>query len=350
MKKRNYCAMFIACYKAGSIGNINSHNERFEGCYERNKRIDPKRKELNYHLKTPSERYMETIHEKLENAGVKTRKNSNLMVEVVISATKDWINALDIKAQKEYLEYAYEFVVKRFGDDRILSAVAHFDEEFPHLHVCMVPLTENNRLNSADFFGGDYSLAIDEFCDHVSKKYTDLHRGLPSSRTQRKVIPLHLYRSIEDIYEQHREICEEVMDINMLNIASQKTIVLKDLQKFIENLAKISYIVKSTDEHIRNMESMNIELKSGLEQEKIRNNELKLKYYELTDKFEKTETKIDELIKENEHLSKMIGMIDPDIMKIVNEKISAKTLTEKNEKASKTFQTAREKYSPEIYC
>ena len=73
--------------KAGGVAACERHNERKKEAYKSNPDIDMERSKNNYHLVAPPKyTYKKEINRKVAEAGCRTRKDSVMMVETLITA------------------------------------------------------------------------------------------------------------------------------------------------------------------------------------------------------------------------------------------------------------------------
>lgn len=70
------------------------------------------------------------------------------------------------------------------------------DERTPHMHLCFVPITDDNRLCAKEIIGNRTKLIEwqDKFHDYMSEYFPDLQRGEAAIGTKRKHIPVWLYK------------------------------------------------------------------------------------------------------------------------------------------------------------
>ena len=135
--------------KAGGVAACERHNERKKEAYKSNPDIDMERSKDNYHLVNPPRyTYKKEINRMVAEAGCKVRKDSVMMVETLITASPEFMNSLPPEEQKTYFQTALDFISERVGKQNILSAVVHMDERTPHMHLCFVPLTPDNKLSA----------------------------------------------------------------------------------------------------------------------------------------------------------------------------------------------------------
>lgn len=113
------------------------------------------------------------------------RKDAVKMFEVLFTSDNEFFN--DAEKGQQYLEACYEWACNRWGAQNVVSAYVHMDEDTPHLHMNIIPLTEDGRL-SAKACIGDGSKALqqlqDDFFNECSSQFgldrgarTDLDNG-----------------------------------------------------------------------------------------------------------------------------------------------------------------------------
>ena len=252
----NYAIMRIEKRKLGAVTGICNHHERLKDVYKSNPDIDPERTHLNYHIRLPSDKYRSLVLKRIEEARAKKRSNSIVLQDCIATATPDWINELSYAKQQEFFNHAYQYFSKTFGEENIISAVVHMDEANPHMHLCFVPITKDNRLSSKDLIGGPKGLVKhqDDFYAHMVEKFPDLNRGISSKITHRKHIPTHFYKSANLLYKHYEEIAFAINNIGMINNSKKKDEALSLLGKYAPEMAAMKSQLKMTDKHIDNLE------------------------------------------------------------------------------------------------
>jgi len=89
--------------KSGGVTACCAHNERKKESYKSNPDIDINRKQDNYHLVLPKQTYLREVKRIIKEAGCKTRKDSTVMVETLITASPEFMQALSPPKQREFL-------------------------------------------------------------------------------------------------------------------------------------------------------------------------------------------------------------------------------------------------------
>ena len=88
--------------KAGGVAACERHNERKKEAYKSNPDIDMERSKNNYHLIAPPKyTYKKEINRMVAEAGCRTRKDSVMMVETLITASPEFMNQLPPEEQKD---------------------------------------------------------------------------------------------------------------------------------------------------------------------------------------------------------------------------------------------------------
>lgn len=125
-------------YKRENLKGIYRHNERKNKNYS-NDNIDKERSYLNYSIKSPKYRYDKEFDRLKEKYNLKgqIKTVSNIACEYIITSDKQFFEKIGKEETKRYFETAYKFVAeyKNLGEQYIMSAKVHMDEETPHMHL-----------------------------------------------------------------------------------------------------------------------------------------------------------------------------------------------------------------------
>jgi len=183
-----YAILRMEKHKGGSSTALERHHEREKEAYASNPDIDVKRTIDNYHIKQPKCKYYYEIQRRIEAARCRIRKDSVKMVDTIIAVTPEFVHELPAEEQRALFQHAYDFMAEKVGENNIFSAVIHMDEATPHMHLCFVPLTKDNRLSAKDILGNKAAMRKwqDEFHTHMSARWPMLERGEPARETGRE--------------------------------------------------------------------------------------------------------------------------------------------------------------------
>ena len=177
-----YAVVHMMKIKSGAVGGIQSHNNR-EHEPKTNPDVDMSRSEDNYDL-VPCSNYKKSIKEKLSNlveSSRAIRKDAVVVCNFIVTSDNATMEALGGDRQRKFFEDSVKWFSDRYGADRILNATVHMDETTPHLHVGVVPITQDGRLSAKAIFTKTEMKAIQtEFARDVGEKY-GLERGVEGS-------------------------------------------------------------------------------------------------------------------------------------------------------------------------
>lgn len=180
--KVGYAVVHMMKIKSGAVGGIQSHNNR-EHEPKTNPDVDMSRSEDNYDL-IPCDNYKRSIKEKLSNlveSSRAIRKDAVVVCNFIVTSDNETMDALGADRQREFFRDSVKWFSDRYGADRVLNATVHMDETTPHLHIGVVPITQDGRLSAKAIFTKTEMKAIQtEFARDVGEKY-GLERGVEGS-------------------------------------------------------------------------------------------------------------------------------------------------------------------------
>lgn len=254
------------------------HNERKTRNHS-NKNIDSTKTELNYYLKKNELSYIkefDKIKEKYDLKG-QIRSNSNIMCEMVFTSDKKFFDKIGYEESKRYFEESYKFICeyKNLGEQNIISAVVHMDEDTPHMHLLFIPVIhttdkQGNKIDKIccrDFWKGknSYRDLQNSYFKHISEKGFKLERGELVEVTNREHYSVQEYKRITN-FENTKEL------LNSIKLELPETPDIKDFKKIMLNRdEKIkNEIIKPKDDLIKKLYNENISLHKELsKQEKL---------------------------------------------------------------------------------
>ena len=196
----SYAIIINAKYKRENLKGIFRHNERRNKNYS-NKNIDKEKSYLNYSLKDTQftyEKEFDRIRKEYNLKG-QIKTVSNIICEYIITSDKAFFDTIGEDETKRYFETAYKFVCeyKELGEQYILSAKVHMDEETPHMHLVFIPVvhTTDKKGNNIDKIAcsefweakDSYRQLQNAFHSYITANGFDLERGNPSERVHLSV-------------------------------------------------------------------------------------------------------------------------------------------------------------------
>lgn len=168
-----FCIMRTEKRKRTDITGIQKENNRTATGY--NNSVNRERSELNVPL-IQSNNWTQDIKAEIDRAGAHTRSNSVVALDTLYTASPQFFDDKTQEQTEHFFKECLQFHQECFG--HIISAVIHYDETTPHLHVVSVPLTQDGRLSARDVIGNraKMSRTQDMFYEQVGKVY-GLDRG-----------------------------------------------------------------------------------------------------------------------------------------------------------------------------
>lgn len=294
--------------KGNPATKIEAHHERTKEEYKSNPDIDTSKSKNNIHLIAPQMRYKAEVDKRIKDSGCRVRKDSTRFVDTLITASPEFFWDMTHEKMVEYFQRAVDFIKSKIRTDMIFSAVVHLDEKTPHLHLCFVPLTVDNRLTAKEILGNRAKLSKwqDEFHEFMVKFYPDIERGTSATLTQRKHIPTYIFKSAAKLEKMQEDIEKVLKETNFTNASKNSEKAIKLIEDWVPRV-----------ETFRTRVNM---LYNALEAEQKDNKALREAYKE---EYDKADSRLMELVvlrKQVESLQKLYAKVPEEI----RQKIEAK--------------------------
>ena len=172
-KKRGRKSVYSLQLEANRTREDHDHGRDFD-----NSDIDWDKTNENIFLRH-CETWNTEITRQIHDAGVRERKNSIVMIDVLYTASPGFFEGKRREEIVKYFKDCLDFHEREYG--KSFNAVIHLDEATPHMHVASVPIIEDEKgahLSAKIIMGGraDYRNRQDRFYDEVAKRY-ELERG-----------------------------------------------------------------------------------------------------------------------------------------------------------------------------
>lgn len=201
-----FYVMRIEKRKKQDISGIQKENNRTAAEY--NNRVNREQSELNLPL-IQSNNWMQDIRAEIERAGARTRSNSVIALDTLYTASPTFFEGKTQKQTEDFFRDCLQFHQLHFG--HIVSAVIHYDETTPHLHVVSVPLTADGRLSAREIVGNKQNLSRlqDEFFEQIGKDY-GLERGTRSDGQEKRKHISAQEKRVRELEQQVSNLSERV--------------------------------------------------------------------------------------------------------------------------------------------
>lgn len=201
-----FYVMRIEKRKRQDISGIQRENNRTAAEY--NNRVNREQSELNLPL-IQSDNWTQDIRAEIERAGARTRSNSVIALDTLYTASPTFFEGKTQKQTEDFFRDCLQFHQRQFG--HIISAVIHYDETTPHLHVVSVPLTADGRLSAREIVGNKQNLSRlqDDFFEQVGKDY-GLERGTRSDGQEKRKHISAQEKRMQELEQQVSDLSERV--------------------------------------------------------------------------------------------------------------------------------------------
>lgn len=289
-----YAILRFAKMKGGPAKSLEAHHERKKEQYASNPDVDIARSKQNYHIIAPQKSYYYEIQSQIEKAQCKVRKDSIKFVDTIITASPEFFKGRSLEETKAFFQRAVDFLFEEVAQHNIFSAVIHMDERTPHMHLCFVPLTADNRLSAKDIIGNRVKLTAwqDKFHEHMSAAYSELERGEPAIKTKRKHIPVRLFKQATVLSAQMGKIKETMDSMGAFNLSKKRDTVMEQLAEWIPKVGSFDKWIKQVQkgnqdlkDTIKDLENDNKALEGRVYSEQQKNNKTLYDYRDLMEDY-----------------------------------------------------------------
>lgn len=340
-------------YKRENLKGIFRHNERRNKNYS-NDNIDKEKSYLNYSIKSPQysyEKEFDRIREKYNLKG-QIKVVSNIACEYIITSDHDFFERISEEETKRFFQAAYKFVIeyKDLGEQYIMSAKVHRDEQTPHMHLIFLPVvhTTDRKGNSIDKLAcsefwkakDSYRQLQNAFYKYMIDNGFDLQRGLPKEETNRQYYSVEEYKKITN-FKQTKEILRnmklelpdvpDIADININRLSKKRDEkileeIIKPKDNIIQNLyqdnmnlhrqlTRQSQVIEQAEKYQKERDSIITDNEKLHNQVENIQAEYKEKEFDMEWKYK---SKIESLEKENNHLHKVVDKFYETVEKFID--------------------------------
>ena len=308
MSKAQYAILRFQKYKGPTVSRIEAHNERTKEVYASNPDIRTDLSKYNFHMVMPQDRYRAMSDNMIQEAGCRVRKDSVTVVEALITASPEFFAGKKPDEIKAFFACAMEFMAAKQNPNTFLAAVVHMDEKTPHMHLCFVPLTEDNRLSAKEVIGNKKKLTQwqDDFWKHMVKKYPDFERGESASETGRTHIPPRLFKQAAHLTHQKEKLVQLLSELTPLNAKKKAAEIAAILEEYIPGVEELMTKMKKANRAAKELRGELSQVKKELDGSKASI----LRQLELERKVQK----LDDLQNMVDALQQTLEKIPPDIL------------------------------------
>lgn len=292
-----FCIMRTEKRKRTDLGGIQKENTRTATEY--NNKVSPGMDIFNVTLKESSN-WLQDIDNEIKAAGAKTRSNSVLALDTLYTASPEFFHGKTNEQNDNFFKDCLQFHENHFG--HIISAVIHYDETTPHLHIISVPLTEDGRLSARDVIGNKAKMSKtqDAFFEQVGRGY-GLERGIRIDGQEKKE---HISAQEHELRKIKQQIAREQEKLEAIE-HSEETARTR-AQEYKQTAEKLQKQVEQLqEERVKQHNSLKMLSASKLDRQK----ELKALNYTLQEKRDKFEAITADIKQANRDLEEISGYL-----------------------------------------
>lgn len=190
---------------------------------EYNNRVKPGWNTLNVNM-VYSDNWMRDIQKEIDTAGARTRANSVIALDTIYTASAQFFQGKTNEQINNYFADCLQFHQQKYG--HVVSAVIHYDETTPHMHVLSVPLTKDGRLSARDVVGNRTAMsrAQTEFFEEVGREHgleRGVHRDCAEKRRHITAQEYELRQTEQRLQEQQQKLQEQQQKLQELQELQQ---------------------------------------------------------------------------------------------------------------------------------
>lgn len=310
--------------KGGAISGCERHNERKKEIYKSNPDIDVDKSNQNYHIiEPPKYTYSRKIKDLIKKSNCKTRKDSVMLVETIITASPEFMKKLSLEEQKEYFKRATDFMIDKIGKQNIISAVVHMDESNPHMHLVFCPINKENKLSAKSILGNQKSLSQwqTDYFECMHERWNELERGKSSIETKRKHIPTWLFKLSTTLDSRYEQMTKLLSNANAFNVKKTKEEIMQILITFLPQTKRFEKEIESLEPYIESLKDQISDKTDTITQ--LRGDKRYLED-ELEDEKYKHLYKLESMQDEVKKYKKLLDQVPEDVIKDIEEKTKKK--------------------------
>ena len=298
-----YAILRFAKHKGGASKALSAHHERTKDSYASNPDIDLSRTAQNFHLVTPRWSYEQEIRHRIQTAGCRVRKDSVKFVDTLVTVSPEFAQE-HAAEMPEYFTRAFTFLKERVGEENIISAVVHLDETTPHMHLCFVPLTKDNRLSAKEILGNKKNMIRwqDDFYACMAERWPELERGTPAVETRRRHLTPQWYKKVTAMDAKLEQLETTLNNINVFNAGKKReeavallAQLLPEVESFQAEIQRMQQAVLQSLSMQRCSAEENEALKDELTVERRKSAEQRAKLTVLEERYKRTEKLLSKL-------------------------------------------------------
>lgn len=249
-----YVISRIESYKFSQAAAVYAESERTLARYD-NPDYKPELSCTNVHLMQPFVGSVENLLLQLKkdfgcrmvtDSSVVEERQTNVLCQCLFSASPEFIEEMTKPEIDNYYKSCLYFFQQKFPSVPILSAVIHYDEVTPHMHVTFLPVcTKENKKGELKtlFSTSELFKGRDFFPKYQEEFYQWMLLRYPERHLQRKGDVKQEHLTVQEYKERKREIAE--------------------LERVVENLKEEVEVINSVVEDAKSVPSIALQIQNA---------------------------------------------------------------------------------------
>lgn len=149
-------------------------------------------------------------------------KQTNCFCQALFTASPEFFQCLTKEQTDDFFEHCLEYFSSSFPSVEMISAVVHYDETTPHMHINFLPFIrkENSKgkmktvFSSSELFKGKdfFARYQDKFFDYMKERYPDVSLER-KGEVKQDHLSIREYKAKQQEIEQAKEELEEIKQI-----------------------------------------------------------------------------------------------------------------------------------------
>lgn len=315
----NKVAFDVKKFHQGDLQGVIRHVFRKKNI-DTNPDINPELSYKNYSIINAKKSVVKKINERIKEVQLgkkrKLRKDAVKLVGIVLTGNvpESGSKELDEANQAAYFAEATKFFCERYGYDNVMYSVAHVDEEgskYHHLHIGIVPVTEDYRLAAKELFDKNELIRLHtDFAKEVGSKY-GLERGESKKDSKKKYIEMARLKK-QTAERQHDELVESM---------KLETEILADIRaSATEKINKLKEERQETEKKLSEAKMELLRVKAAIKKGSEYYMQLQQELKKVKERIAATDASkiIEQLRQQNRNLTKVLNMRSAELAALKN--------------------------------
>lgn len=194
----------------------------------------------------------------------KTRKDAVRAIEVLFTSDKAFFKRVD---HEQYFTECKKWLVDTFGEDNLLQAVTHLDEETPHMHAILTTV-KDNKFNYSGYINGRQDLRALQDSFFAKVEHLGLERGEKVELTHASYVS---NKDWNKNVSKARSFAEALAPEQQMEYAIKGIVFTNEIEKMNTENMELRAELQETKEHYENLKEGVYNITKGDYKTRIKN-------------------------------------------------------------------------------